>query len=61
MHAHGSASDPMTDAELEAKMRGLASDAGASHALDRIVADLWHFDDLPDVASFMRLLAASEP
>jgi 2-methylcitrate dehydratase PrpD len=61
MHAHGSASDPMTDAELEAKMRGLASDAGASHALDRIVADHWHFDDLPDVASFMRLLAASEP
>jgi 2-methylcitrate dehydratase PrpD len=57
MHARGSASHPMTDAEIEAKTRGLATDARRAQSLDRIVADFWHFEDLPDVTSLMRLLA----
>jgi 2-methylcitrate dehydratase PrpD len=60
MQARGSAGRPMTDAEVEAKMRVLATDAGRTQALDRTVADLWRFDDLPDVAALMRLLTVSE-
>ncbi len=56
-HARGSASQPLTDADLEAKARMLAAYGAPRVDIDRLVNTLWHLDELPDagaIAASMR-------
>lgn len=46
----GSKGRPMTDAELEAKLIGQASGVLPADRLQRLVADCWSIDKLPDAA-----------
>jgi 2-methylcitrate dehydratase PrpD len=55
--ARGSLAAPLADVELSAKLRDLASYAGADRDVDveRLLALLWRLDREPDAAMAMRL------
>ena len=54
----GSLENPMSDADIEAKVRDLAAFGGAGCDIDRIIEVVWNIDMLPDVQHLNRLLAA---
>jgi 2-methylcitrate dehydratase PrpD len=54
----GSLENPMSDADIEAKVRDLAAFGGAGCDIDRIIATAWRLDALADVREFTRLLVA---
>jgi 2-methylcitrate dehydratase len=51
--------NPLSDAELERKFRGLAEPLTTSDTLDRVLDTLWHLSDSDDVAMAMRSWASS--
>jgi len=56
VHARGSIELPMSDAELENKVRNLA-DWGAKHCdVDRMIEAIWNLDDAADVSMLMDLV-----
>jgi 2-methylcitrate dehydratase PrpD len=54
----GSLENPMSDADIEAKVRDLAAFGGAGCDIDRIIATVWRLEALADVREFTQLLAA---
>ncbi|MFM9884291.1 MAG: MmgE/PrpD family protein [Burkholderiales bacterium] len=47
-HARGSATRPLTDADLEAKARMLAAYGAPGCNIDRLIETVWTLDELPD-------------
>ena len=58
LRARGSLDNPMTDADIEAKVRELSTFSGAGCLIDRIVSAAWGLDAVPDTRAFTRLIAA---
>jgi 2-methylcitrate dehydratase PrpD len=54
----GSLGNPMTDADIEAKVRELSVFGGASCSIDAISRAAWSLDETPDVRAFIGLLAS---
>jgi len=54
MAAKGSLADPLSDHDIEAKLRDGARLGGTDWHIDRIIDDVWHLDTLADVSSLMR-------
>jgi 2-methylcitrate dehydratase PrpD len=54
----GSLENPMSDADIEAKVRDLSAFGGAGCDIDRIIETAWRLDALADVRDFTRLLVA---
>jgi 2-methylcitrate dehydratase PrpD len=57
-HACGSPARPMTDAELEAKVKRLAHWRGWPGSVQALIDALWRLDEAPDAAPIVRLLGA---
>ena len=57
-HATGSTDNPMTEAGLEAKFRGLAADVLPEGQAAMLLAGCWRVADMPDVAELARLAQA---
>jgi 2-methylcitrate dehydratase PrpD len=53
MEAKGSLADPLSDRDVEAKVRDCARLGGTDWDLDRIIDGVWRLDTLADVASLM--------
>ena len=54
MAAKGSLADPLSDRDIEAKLRDCARLGGTNWDIDRIIDDVWRLDMLADVSSLMR-------
>ncbi|MEE8287211.1 MAG: hypothetical protein V3R72_11000, partial [Gammaproteobacteria bacterium] len=48
--------NPMSDAEVEAKCRALASNLLTPAQLDQVLDRLWHLEQVEDIAQLMRLI-----
>jgi hypothetical protein len=59
MHARGSIEQPMTDADVERKVRALASLGCPACDIDRVIAAVWELDRADSVRSLMRLVTAA--
>jgi 2-methylcitrate dehydratase PrpD len=53
MEAKGSLADPLSDRDIEAKLRDCARLGGTDWDIDRIIDDVWRLDTLADVSSLM--------
>ena len=56
-HATGSLARPLTDAALEEKVRSLAEWVRWPGSVDALIDAVWRFDQAPDSAAFLRLIA----
>ncbi|MEH2588276.1 MmgE/PrpD family protein [Bradyrhizobium sp. AZCC 1721] len=54
MAAKGSLADPLSDGDIEAKLRDCARLGRSDWDIDRIIDDVWRLDTLADVSSLMR-------
>jgi hypothetical protein len=54
MEAKGSLADPLSDRDIEAKLRDCARLGRADWDIDRIIDGVWRLDMLSDVSSLMR-------
>ena len=54
MEAKGSLADPLSDRDIEAKLRDCARLGGTDWDIDRIIDGVWRLDELADVSSLMR-------
>ena len=54
MAAKGSLADPLSDRDIEAKLRDGAQLGGTDWDIDRVIDEVWHLDTLADVSSLMR-------
>lgn len=54
MEATGSLADPLSDRDIEAKLRDCARLAGTDWDMDRIIDEVWRLDMLADVSPLMR-------
>jgi 2-methylcitrate dehydratase PrpD len=59
MHARGSLQRPMTDAQIEKKVRDLASIGCPACDVDRVIDAVWELDRADDVRPLMSLVAAA--
>jgi 2-methylcitrate dehydratase PrpD len=59
MHARGSLQLPMTDAEIEKKVRDLASIGCPACDVDRVIDAVWELDRADDVRPLLRLVTAA--
>jgi len=57
-HATGSARNPLSDAQLEAKFKGLAEGILPTDRVDRLINFCWNLERAPDAAQLARLAAA---
>jgi 2-methylcitrate dehydratase PrpD len=57
-HAHGSLENPLSDSEIEAKVRDLAAMGKSGCDMDGIIKAVWGLDKLPNVAGLMGMAAA---
>jgi len=57
-HAKGSTEQPLTDAEIEAKVRDLAFHGGFSGSINAVIAALWRLDTMPTIAPLLEVLRA---
>ncbi len=57
--ARGSLGKPMSDAEIETKVRALAAGGRAAGRVDAIIDGIWRLDELADAGELMALLAAA--
>jgi 2-methylcitrate dehydratase len=53
---HGFGDDPLTDAEIEAKVRELASGHMPAQQIDDLIATCWRLEELDDLEELTRLL-----
>ena len=58
VHARGSLERPMTDAEIESKVRSLAALGFPACDVDRVVDAVWELERMKDVGELVRLAAA---
>ena len=56
-HARGSLARPLSDRELEEKLRELASYGAPSVDAKRLIQSLWQIDQTDDAAAVMRIAA----
>ena len=61
MAAKGSLADPLSDRDIEAKLRDCARLGGTNWDIDRIIDDVWRLDTLADVSSLMNAHNAPAP
>ncbi|MEH2628672.1 2-methylcitrate dehydratase PrpD [Bradyrhizobium sp. AZCC 1719] len=54
MAAKGSLADPLSDGDIEAKLRNCGRLGGSGWDVDRIIDDVWRLDTLAEVSSLMR-------
>ena len=54
MAAKGSLADPLSDRDIEAKLRDCARLGGTDWDIDRVIDDVWRLDTLADVSGLMR-------
>jgi 2-methylcitrate dehydratase PrpD len=54
MAAKGSLADPLSDRDIEAKLRDCARLGGTNWDIDRIIDGVWRLDTLDDASSLMR-------
>ena len=54
MEAKGSLADPLSDRDIEAKLRDCARLGGTDWDIDRVIDNVWRLDTLADVSSLMR-------
>ena len=54
MAARGSLADPLSDRDIEAKLRDGARLSGTDWDVDRVIDAVWHLDALADVSRLMR-------
>ena len=54
MAAKGSLADPLSDRDIEAKLRDCARLGGTDWDIDRVIDNVWRLDTLADVSSLMR-------
>jgi 2-methylcitrate dehydratase PrpD len=54
MAAKGSLADPLSDRDIEAKLRECARLGGSDWDIDRIIDNIWRLDTLADVSGLMR-------
>jgi 2-methylcitrate dehydratase PrpD len=59
MHARGSLQLPMTDADIERKVRALASIGCPTCDIDRVIDAVWELDRADSVRPLLRLVAAA--
>ncbi len=59
-HARGSLRRPLSDADLEAKFRGLAAAGLAPPAVEHLIEQCWSLADLPDAGAIARACAAPD-
>ena len=55
-HAKGSTADPLTDAEIEAKLRDLAHQGNFSGSVDKLIASIWQLDTAATIAPLVAAL-----
>ena len=58
VHARGSLERPLTDAEIESKVRSLATLGFPACDVDRVVDAIWELERMKDVGELVRLAAA---
>jgi 2-methylcitrate dehydratase PrpD len=58
IHAHGSLENPLSDSEIEAKVRDLAAMGKSGCDMDSIIKAIWGLDKLPNVSTLMAMAAA---
>lgn len=61
LHARGSSEKPMTDAEIEDKVRSLVARAGTGLDAERIIASVWELDQAPGVTALMAATVSRMP
>jgi 2-methylcitrate dehydratase PrpD len=54
MAAKGSLADPLSDRDIEAKLRDCARLGGTDWDIDRIIDDVWRLEQLADISGVMR-------
>lgn len=59
LHPRGSAARPLSNQEIEDKVRGLALYGGFRGPIDRIIAMLWQLDTLPSIEVLAKLLGST--
>jgi len=57
LDARGSVRKPMSDAEIEAKVRALCAGSGAAGGVDAIIDRIWRLEELADAGALMAMLA----
>ena len=55
MAARGSLADPLSDLDIEAKLRDGARSSGTAWRADAVIADIWRLDTLADVSGLMNV------
>jgi 2-methylcitrate dehydratase PrpD len=59
-HPTGTAENPLSDAQVEEKFRGLAGTVLPANRVDRATQLLWEFEKVPDASELLALLALQE-
>jgi 2-methylcitrate dehydratase PrpD len=60
IHAKGSIERPMSDAEVEDKMRRLAEARLPPASVEELIGALWRLDELPDLRDLMRMATPAD-
>jgi len=58
VHARGSLEQPMTDAEIESKVRSLAALGSPACDVDSVIDAVWELERMKNVGELVRLAAA---
>ena len=58
--ARGGASNPLTDADIEVKVKTLAERAGFTKDIDRLIEAVWMIDTLEDAGTIAGLASVGE-
>jgi 2-methylcitrate dehydratase PrpD len=61
LHARGSSEKPMSDAEIEAKVKSLVARAKTGLDADRIISGVWDLDQAPGVMALMAATVSRVP
>jgi 2-methylcitrate dehydratase PrpD len=56
LHARGSAEHPLSDSELEAKVRDLGRQSGTTYDISGLIDAIWRLDEAADVRTLMSLV-----
>jgi hypothetical protein len=59
LNARGSLGKPLSDAEIEAKVRALAGGGRAAARVDAIIDRIWRLDECADAGGLSAMLAAA--
>ncbi len=60
VHARGSVENPMSDGQIESKVRDLARSGRMRGSVEAIIDQIWHLDELADAGALPALLSARD-